>query len=96
MDEELELLLDPCRDGYYDRSEDDDFETDADAPYPITKVYCVEAGDSKLIYWNSSNDESIEHEHVLEKIAQEIEDFEVYDGIVKDDYSWAEIMFEVK
>jgi hypothetical protein len=32
----------------------------------------------------------------LEKIAQEIEDFEVYDGIVKDDYSWAEIMFEVK
>jgi hypothetical protein len=94
--EELEDLLDACRNGDYQRSEEDDFENDADAPYPITKVYKVDGGDHTLIYWNSSNNERINHEEVLELIADEIEHDECYDGIVQDEYTWAEIMYEVQ
>ena len=93
--EELELLAEACRDYDYGRSPEDDFDNDEDARYPTTKVYCVERGGETLIYWNSSNDESINHEDVLDKIADELED-ENWDGSVQDEYTWAEIMYEVK
>ena len=84
---QIEQLIKSCIQHEYERYPEKDFDG--------VKVYKVESDGGTLAYWNSSNSLSINHDHVLGKIAVELLD-EEYGGTVMDDFSWAEIMFEVE
>lgn len=77
------LLLQNLNNRNYSRAEDKDFEN--------TKVFRVEGDESNILYWNSSNSESIHHNQVLKEITNSVLDDE-YDGRVYNNMN--EIMFE--
>lgn len=77
------LLLQNLNNNNYSRAEDEEFEN--------TEVYRVEGDESNILYWNSSNSESPNHNQIHKEILDSVLEDE-YDGRVYDNMN--EIMFK--